>query len=460
MSVSPNTQTVLLLTAHFCKVHKGAVKPLTPREWGRFALWLKEKSLTPEQLMTGRLDELLNGWSDKAITLDRIIGLMNRGSALALAMEKWLRAGLWVMTRSDPDYPARLKQRLRTDSPALLFGCGNRALLNGGGLAVIGSRNALEQDLAYSRELGALAAKNGYSIVSGGARGVDEASMLGALEAEGTVIGVLADSLLRACSSAKYRNYLMANNLVLISPFYPEAGFNTGNAMQRNKYIYCLSGAAVVVHSGKKGGTWSGATENLKKQWVPLWVKRTGDGESGNAAIVKTDAEWISENINEVDIKTLFSNKTTTIRGKGDLFSQAAGAVNEQDIEYSPEQKHEPKDESKIADKGQAPLSIAPVQLNEPTGAVARGNEASSPLEGLEFYDLFLAKVRALCADSPKTTDNLIEALQLNKTQVNAWLKQAVADKKLKKLSMPVRYQWITAPQSALPISSLHRSAV
>ncbi|WP_419590346.1 hypothetical protein, partial [Thiolapillus sp.] len=120
MSVSPNTQAILLLTAHFAKARKDAVKPLTPKEWGRFALWLKEKSLTPEQLMNGRLGELLNGWSDKTVTLERIEGLMDRGSALALAMEKWLRAGLWVMTRSDPDYPIRLKQRLRTDSPAVL----------------------------------------------------------------------------------------------------------------------------------------------------------------------------------------------------------------------------------------------------------------------------------------------------------------------------------------------------
>ncbi|WP_419638186.1 DNA-processing protein DprA, partial [Thiolapillus sp.] len=132
-------------------------------------------------------------------------------------------------------------------------------------------------DLAYSRDLGALAAGNGYSIVSGGARGVDEAAMLGALEAEGTVIGVLANNLLRACSSARYRKYLMANNLVLISTFYPEAGFNAGNAMQRNKYIYCLSDAAMVVHSGEKGGTWNGAFENIRKQWTPLWVKRSSD---------------------------------------------------------------------------------------------------------------------------------------------------------------------------------------
>ncbi|MGF1613818.1 MAG: DNA-processing protein DprA [Gammaproteobacteria bacterium] len=174
---------------------------------------------------------------------------MNRGSALAIAMEKWLRAGLWVMTRADQDYPSRLKRRLGTDSPAVLYGYGNRSLLNSGGLAVVGSRNAADDDLEYTRRVGVAAASQGYSIVSGGARGIDEAAMLGALENEGTAVGVLADSLLRACSSTKYRRHLLAKNLVLVSTFHPEAGFNAGNAMQRNKYIYCLAEAARVVHS-------------------------------------------------------------------------------------------------------------------------------------------------------------------------------------------------------------------
>ena len=55
--------------------------------------------------------------------------------------------------------------------------------------------------------------------------------MLGALESQGTAVGVLADSLLRAATSAKYRRGLMGKNLVLVSPFSPEAQFNVGNAM-------------------------------------------------------------------------------------------------------------------------------------------------------------------------------------------------------------------------------------
>lgn len=412
MSVSHNTQAILLLTAHFSKAKNEAVKPLTMKEWGRFTWWLRKRSLTPEDLMTGRLDELLNGWSDKTITMERIEGLMHRGSALALALEKWFRAGLWVMTRSDPDYPTRFKQRLGIDSPAVVFGCGNRALLNGGGLAVIGSRNATEENLAYSRDLGALAASTGYSVVSGGARGVDEASMLGALEEEGTVIGVLADSLMKACSSVKYRRHLIANNLVLISTFYPEAGFNVGHAMERNKYIYCLSDAALVVHSSTKGGTWSGARENLKKQWVQLWVKRTNEKRAGNAAIVRAGAAWVPENIGDVDLTALFTTDN----------------------------------------KEKSPQQMTLTKSDQFVQVVKEDAETYSSVKDIEFYDLFLSKAQILCKDVPKTRDELADALQIHKTQLKIWLEQATDEQKLKKLFRPVRYQWINSQQGALSV--------
>jgi predicted Rossmann fold nucleotide-binding protein DprA/Smf involved in DNA uptake len=278
-----HAQAVLLLTARFAAPEKADERPLSAGEWGRFASWLKDCNLLPEALLERDPADVLAQWHDGAITIPRIRALLGRAAALGLAMEKWERAGLWVLTRSDPIYPSRLKRLLKTGSPPLLFGCGNAALLNRGGLAVVGSRNADEADLAYAAQLGRLAAAQGRSIVSGAARGVDEAAMLGALEGEGTVIGVLADSLLRTAMSARYRHGLKSGNVVLVSPFYPEAGFNVGNAMGRNKYIYCLADAAVVVTSASgSGGTWSGAIENMRQGWVPLWVRSTADAASGN----------------------------------------------------------------------------------------------------------------------------------------------------------------------------------
>ena len=419
MAISANTQAILLLTVHLGKGHSGTYKPLTPTEYGRFAQWLRAHALAPEQLLTGDLRERLEGWTDKKVTLDRIAALLDRGHALALSLEKWLRAGLWVMTRSDPDYPRRLKQRLRGDSPAVLFGCGNRALLNGGGLAVVGSRKVSGDDLTYSAGIGELAARAGVSIVSGGARGVDETAMLGALGAEGTAVGVLADSLLRACSSGKYRRAVMDNNLVLVSPFNPEAGFNVGNAMARNKYIYCLADAALAVHSGKKGGTWSGAQEALKKGWVPLWVRKNDDPEAGNGALIAAGALEAPGDVGKVRIEDLFRTPQELSTTAPDRFDAAP------------------------FQQGTAP---------DPTSPEMDKGPATDTLTELSLYELFVRKVVALCGGREKTPAELAEALSLQKGQLNTWLKQAVEEGHLKKRTRPVRYETNRGTQQSLAL--------
>ena len=75
-----------------------------------------------------------------------------------------------------------------------------------------------------------------------------------------------------------------------------------------------------------------------------------------------------------------------------------------------------------------------------------------SSVEDIGFYDLFLSKAQILCKDVSKTPDELAEALQVHKTQLNIWLKRATADQKLEKLYKPVRYQWITTQQGALSV--------
>ena len=471
MTITPNTQAVLLLTSHFSKSSGNSAKPLTPKEWGRFAGWLRDHELTPQQFMSCHPQELLSGWTDPQITTGRLEALLNRGSALAIAMEKWLRAGLWVIARSDMAYPSRLKKLLGTQSPAVLFGCGNQSLLDQGGLAVVGSRNVPDDDLQFARELGMEAASQGYSVVSGGARGVDQAVMLGALESEGTALGVLADTLLRACLSRKYRSHLSANNLVLISPFHPEAGFHGGNAMQRNKYIYCLSDAAVVAHSGLKGGTWNGATENLRRGWVPLWVKPTADVAAGNAGLVNQGGHWVTKKVREVDIGKLFDCGDGVSWKNRDILAATGGEV----VNRTPAQSGEPRLESgdvgaspdrdgQLAGSSDVGAGIdAEVRAESKSSGSALGDDvgsdghrepslsdaASSNLES-SFYDLFLIKLAQACSSSAKTPGELAELLELHKTQLDAWLNRAQAEQKVKRNIRPVRYEWIDTRQDSL----------
>ena len=116
--------------------------------------------------------------------------------------------------------------------------------------------------------------------------------MRGALEAGGKVAGVLADSLERAALNREHRNFLMDGQLVLVSPYDPVAGFNVGNAMQRNKLIYALADAALVVSSDyEKGGTWAGAVEQLEKlRLVPVYVRSNGETGKGLEALRRKGA--------------------------------------------------------------------------------------------------------------------------------------------------------------------------
>lgn len=420
MNLTPSTQSILLLTTYFSDGDSSKLKPLTPTEYGRFAEWLSHQGLTPEQLLKGSISTTLAGMPDSVCDIDRIDRLMDRGSALALAMDKWLSAGLWVVTRSEVAYPKKLKQRLGKNSPALFFGSGNKSLLNHGGIALVGSRNATPSDLTYAYEIGKKSADAGISIVSGGAKGIDEIGMQGALEAEGTAVGVLADNLLRASTSQKYRASLMNNSLALVSTFNPETGFNVGNAMARNKYIYCISDASLAVHSGKKGGTWSGAVENVKKGWVPLWVKQTSDMTAGNFELIGLGGIPLSSQTNEVSIEKLIGTEENSVKELG----------------------------IDAGDRGEIP-KLTNNKLVETSVTDKLEKDEIGTKDWIDLYEAFLNNMNVLTVDEPKSEEQLIDALSLNKSQLKAWLKQGIQTGHLHKLSKPVRYQFRT--QGALP---------
>ncbi|HJS15811.1 MAG TPA: DNA-processing protein DprA [Rheinheimera sp.] len=403
MNLSSAAQAILLLTCYFGKASNESVKPLSNGEWGRFALWLKDKMLSPADLLVANPQPLLASWNHNRITTERILQLLGRGHSLALAMEKWHRAGLWVVTRSDSEYPKRLKTKLKNDCPPVLFGCGNKELLHSGGLAVVGSRNAVEADLLFTQQLAAKAAAETVTVVSGGARGVDETAMLGAIKQGGKVVGVMADSLLQSATGAKWRQALMDGQLVLVSPFYPEAGFNAGNAMARNKYIYCLADAALVVHSGPKGGTLNGAEENLKHQWVPLWVKPSTDPQSTNSLLVAKGGHWYPTDSQSLNVDTLFS----------------APASMEHSVQEEQQQLFPPADTTEP----------------EMTGTAEQ-------FAVTDFYKFFVISLSKLAAN-PVTAEELSARTLLHQSQLNEWLKRAVEDKQLIELQNPLRYHYI-----------------
>jgi DNA processing protein len=285
--LTANTQAILLLTAPLL-VPGGSPAPdlLSLGEYNRLARALREKGCQPSDLSQGVPGAVT--LAEEIFGHDRLEPLLGRGFLLSQAVERWSARAIWVLSRADTEYPQILKSRLREDAPPVLYGCGDLRLAGTGGLAVVGSRHVDDSLIDETMKVGALATEANLPIISGGAKGVDKAAIRGALGAGGRAIAVMADSMERAATATENREPIVDARLLLLSPYDPGAGFNVGNAMQRNKVVYALADAGLVmVTDFEKGGTWAGAIEQLdRRRTVPLFVRDVSNSQKGNTALI------------------------------------------------------------------------------------------------------------------------------------------------------------------------------
>ena len=290
--LSLDTQATLLLTAPLIASEgEDNVNTLRPSEYIKLTSALAKSNQTPADLLESNLEHLSTEVR-AVIDHERYRQLLSRSFQLTQAQERWQSRAIWILGHNDHKYPTRFRDRLKDHSPPLIYGCGDAAILETGGLAIVGSRDVDATLVEFTENVGHLAAQARRTVVSGAARGIDQAAMRGALEAGGNVVGVMADSLERAALHREHRDLISDGKLILISPYDPLAGFNIGHAMQRNKLIYALSDAALVVNSDyEKGGTWAGAVEQLEKyRFVPVYVRTCGDVSQGLEALQRKGA--------------------------------------------------------------------------------------------------------------------------------------------------------------------------
>ncbi len=431
VEILPDTQAILLLCGTFGRHETGAA-PLSPTEYHALALWLYAHQMRPGDLLLPDGASALRTLPDVPVNPERLMALLARGGALALSVEKWVNKGLWVMSRSDADYPQRLKTRLGRTAPPLLYGAGNRQLLEQGGLAILGSRNSAAHALAFTRRIASMCARQGMPVLSGAARGVDSEAMQAALDAGGVVIGVLADSLLKAAVGRNYRQAVRNGNLVLVSACDPEAGFTVGNAMGRNKYIYALSDYALVVSAALgEGGAWSGAVENLAKHWVPLFVWIDDESLPGNQRLRDMGALPFSENqCAGESVHNLFkrlADETTlqhVLSGNGTV---ASSNVLASDGKHTEERTVSAGDQTETNPSSEQ-------QVLELTAV-----EANTPAPTVDLFPIVWPYLeQALYA--AQTERELAQRCGIEPMQARAWLQRAVQEGLVARLTRPTRY--------------------
>lgn len=293
--ISANARAVLMLTGPLIRGGcRSAAKPLTPAEFNRLDRWLRETGKEPADLLAGGGARLVSE-VPAALGRERIGTLLGRTEAASVALARWRELSIWTLGRRDPAYPPGLERKLGDRAPPLLHGCGSLASLREGGLAVVGSRHAGKRARERAAQVGRLCASARAAVVSGGARGVDRAAANGALAAGGRALVVLPDGLERAALDERNRRILGERRLALVSPFDPSVRFKAWHALARNKLIYALADAGLVVDAAHgRGGTWSGAVEQLGRfRSVPVYVCADGETERGIRGLLDKGArEW------------------------------------------------------------------------------------------------------------------------------------------------------------------------
>ena len=105
-------------------------RPLDGPEWHRLDRHLRAIGQSPQMLATPAGQEALARWNDQDVTPERVKGLLMGRFTTSITLEAWERAGIWTVTIEEPEYPQALLNALGPIAPPVLYGSGEKALLN------------------------------------------------------------------------------------------------------------------------------------------------------------------------------------------------------------------------------------------------------------------------------------------------------------------------------------------
>ena len=159
-----------------------------------------------------------------------------------------------IIPGDDPLYPALLKNI--HDPPIVLYVLGAPELLNCRGIGIVGSRAATHYGKEVAGQMAASLSRQGFTIISGLALGIDTAAHNGALAAEGKTIAVLGCGIDRVYPPGNHNLYRSIASAGAVVSEYP-LGTKPDNFRfpARNRIISGLSLGIVVVEAANRSGS-------------------------------------------------------------------------------------------------------------------------------------------------------------------------------------------------------------
>lgn len=214
----------------------------------------------------------------------RTAELLDQEEMLSHYLRRAAGAGCVPITRGTRRYPPVVRERLGEDSPGCIWAKGPCELLDTPMVALVGSRDIRPENRQFAQEAGRQCAEQGFTLVSGNARGADQAAQAACIQAGGQVICVVADSLEAYAPDAR---------ILYLSEDSFDLPFSCARALSRNRIIHALGTRTLVAQCAmEQGGTWDGTARNLRFGWSPVYC--FADGSAAAEELVQMGAEPIA----------------------------------------------------------------------------------------------------------------------------------------------------------------------
>lgn len=202
----------------------------------------------------------------------RIVGLLSDEELLHHYLIRGKQMCCVPITRVSSDYPLRLRKKLGLGSPGVLWTKGDTSILGQQAVSLVGSREIAPENRAFAAMVGYQAAKQGYVLISGNARGSDRIAQAECLANGGRVISIVADTL---------EDKPERQGILYVSLEDYDQPFSAQRALLRNGAIHALASKTFVAQCAMgTGGTWSGTTHNLRNGWSDVFCFRDGSEAS------------------------------------------------------------------------------------------------------------------------------------------------------------------------------------
>ena len=240
------------------------------------------------------------------------------------------RAGLRVVDFDDDEYPPLLK--LIPDPPAVLYVRGAIEPRDLNGVGVVGSRKCSLYGREQAGRFGALLAGAGFTVVSGGARGIDTAAHDGAMSSTvGRTVAVLGCGADRVYPPENGRLFdrIAGGRGAVVSEYPPGTPPVADNFPRRNRIISGMTRGTLVVEADVRSGaliTARQANEDQGRVVFALPGRVDSPTSNGTHKLIRDGATLVTGLDEIVDDLPPFPDQVRETRGGHDVGPNAEAA--------------------------------------------------------------------------------------------------------------------------------------